>query len=139
MAVDPMRAMAPLLMAILAVSLPRLAGAQEHGAGVVDLAPVESSGQQRSAFGRVMDVMIGVLVEQQRPQARPDAHALSQARLPLQATRDRSPKARASQAHAHASQALQRGAGPRIDIELGDRFALPPATAIAAQSDASPR
>ena len=124
-----MRMVAALLCTTLLALSPRPASAQDAPARVVDLQSVESNADapKRSAFGRVMDVMISALVQQQAsPRATAQAHIPATQALALQPA--------ASPAPARATPRATR-AEPRIRVALGERFALPPAgtTALAAQ------
>jgi len=117
-----MRLFAPLLLTpLLALAAP-LAHAQERpDRGIVELESVQSSATHRSAFGRVMDVMITALVQQQEQPRATARGAKPMARgLAMQASPPKSSAARTE---------------PRIKVALGERFALPPsdATALAAQ------
>ena len=122
-----MRKLAFLLS--LSCLAPGLAVAQQRVGPVVDLETVESTpDDRRSAFGRVMDVMIATLVEQQHATAsQPRARHASAA----------------SRGAATAKLPANKSSGPRsepqIEISLGERFALPPADAVATQADGSPR
>ena len=124
-----MRMVAALLCTTLLALSPRPASAQDAPARVVDLQSVESNADapKRSAFGRVMDVMISALVQQQAsPRATAQAHIPATQALALQPA--------ASPAPPRATPRATR-AEPRIRVALGERFALPPAgtTALAAQ------
>jgi hypothetical protein len=122
-----MRFAFPLLAVLVLCIASRIAPAQQRVEPVVELETVESSAQapRRSAFGRVMDVMIGALMEQHAAQhARAGAASL--------ATRlDAAPApAENSRRHGRAHKASGRAAEPRIRVSLGERFSLPPADAV---------
>jgi len=112
-----MRSVLVLAASSLLCVAPCVAQAQERVNDVVDLQGVQSeaTASPRSAFGRVMDVMIAKLVEQHsepadaRDATRPTALAIDSV----------SPRA-----------AEARRNPPQIDIALGERFALPPAEAV---------
>jgi hypothetical protein len=114
-----MRIVIPLLLATTLAALPAVADAQQLGAGVdaakdaadTNAAPVEVQG--RSAFGRVMDVMIAALV-QQHGQTGPQART---------AEPGRSLQPRADNLPAPPRRKAKPAAG--IDISLGAAFALP--------------
>lgn len=117
-----------LSLSILAtlVLAPTPAPAQERVPGVVDLQRVESNATEsrRSAFGRVMDVMIAALVQQQAaPETRTQA---GQSKDALSLDPDSVPP-RADRANA------------KIEIALGERFALPPEPVASRQSASIPR
>jgi hypothetical protein len=115
-----MRIVIPLLLATTLAALPAMAGAQQLGAGVdaaedaadTNAAPVEVQG--RSAFGRVMDVMIAALV-QQHGHTGPQARTADPGRTlqPRAATLPVPPRRKAKKP------------APGIDISLGAAFALP--------------
>ena len=97
---------------VIALALaPSPATAQQHGALAVDVdgtseAPAKDA-QRKSAFGRVMDVMIAALVQQ-------EVHGQPAAAAPKVSTHHLQPAKAASTT------------APRIDITLGGEFALPP-------------
>src|SRR3546814_1247717 len=103
-----MRSVLVLAASSLLCVAPCVAQAQERVDDVVDLQGVQSAAtaSPRSAFGRVMDVMIAKLVEQHSGPA--DAGST----LALDSVPQR-------------AEAVTRKA-PQIDIALGERFALPP-------------
>lgn len=118
------------LLAFLVVLAPRLAQAQQRSAPLVELDTVETRGDaDKSAFGRVMDVMITALVQQheQRRQAfanKQEVKALEVTNVADVATLLPTPPARP-----------QRAEAPQIEISLGERFALPPPGVATASSD----
>lgn len=119
-----MRLALSILSLLLLGAVPRLASAQQAPAQpVVDLATVdvgvEADAPRRSAFGRVMDLMIATLVEQHDGQA--PARAVPTASLALEAAPDARRDGRRPSGRAKAA---------KIDIALGERFALPPADAV---------
>lgn len=113
------------IAAFLLCLAPRLASAQEQvdraeqaiARDVVDLQGVETdaTGPRRSAFGRVMDLMIATLVEQQKGEREPSRHAKHHAALALDSEPPRAVEGSRKE--------------PKIDIALGERFALPPTEA----------
>lgn len=122
-----MRILFPLLFAMMLALAPRLAPAQQRATPTMDmdvvaLETVESTGEapRRSAFGRVMDVMIDALVAQQ-------AHTPATAAAVRAPATGFAPRA----AERRAAESAGKRAQPRIEITLGERFALPPATATA--------
>ena len=126
-----MRILFPLLFAMMLATAPRLAPAQQRAAPTMDmdvvaLETVESNGEapRRSAFGRVMDVMINALVAQQ-------------ARAPAPAAAGHAP---ATDFVPRTAESPGKRAQPSIEITLGERFALPPptATAVATQDVGTP-
>src|SRR5690606_25257844 len=126
-----MRWLSLSLLAFLVALAPRLAQAQQRSAPLVELDTVETRGDaaEKSAFGRVMDVMITALVQQheQRRQAfanKQEVKALEGANVAGVATLLPTPPARP-----------QRAEAPQIEISLGERFALPPPGVATASSD----
>jgi hypothetical protein len=132
-----MRILPALLFATTCAVLPMTAHAQQGDARIVDLAGTEATradAPRKSAFGRVMDVMIGTLLQQHAVQDHA-ARTTTASRVPHQR--------QAFAADAVTSSPARGGRGPRkeaptrkadIDISLGERFALPPANGIAATS-----
>lgn len=118
-----MRLALSILSLLLLGAVPRLASAQQAPAQpVVDLATVDvgvEADAPRSAFGRVMDLMIATLVEQHDGQA--PARAVPTASLALEA---------APAARRDGRRPSGRAKAAKIDIALGERFALPPADAV---------
>ena len=127
-----MRILAALLFATTCAVLPMTAHAQQGDARIVDLAGTEATradAPRKSAFGRVMDVMIGTLLQEHA------ARTTTANRVPHQR--------QAFAADAVTSSPARGGRVPRkeaparksdIDISLGERFALPPANSVAATS-----
>jgi len=119
-----MRLALSLLSLVLLGVAPRVAFAQQAPAQpVVNLETVdvgmEADAPRKSAFGRVMDLMIATLVEQHGGQA--PARKVANASLAL----DAAPAARRD-----GRRPSGRAKAPKIDIALGERFALPPADAV---------
>jgi hypothetical protein len=118
-----MRLALPLLALALLGLVPRPSPAQE-ATPVVDLqavdVPMDAEAPRKSAFGRVMDLMIATLVEQHGGQDRarkaPRATSLALDSVPA--------------SNVEARRRSSRGATPKIDIAIGERFALPPADAV---------
>lgn len=123
-----MRWLSLSLLAFLSVFAPRLALAQQHDAALVELDTVETRGDtaDRSAFGRVMDVMIAALVQQHEQRRRAaatkqDANAVESGNIAsLRPAKPAKPT---------------RIEAPRIEISLGERFRLPPPSVASAASD----
>ncbi len=112
-----MRSVLVLAASSLLCVAPCVAQAQERVDDVVDLQGVQSAAtaSPRSAFGRVMDVMIAKLVEQHSEPA---------------TTRDaKGPTALAIDSVSQRAAEASRNP-PQIDIALGERFALPPTDAV---------
>jgi hypothetical protein len=118
-----MRLALPILILALLGLAPRPSLAQE-AAPVVDLqtvdVPMDAEAPRKSAFGRVMDLMIATLVEQHGGQdhARKTPRAASLALDSVPAS------------NGEARRRASRGATTKIDIALGERFALPPTDAV---------
>lgn len=119
-----------LLSAILLAPLACPAQSRDDDA-VVDLAAVQSPAEapKRSAFGRVMDVMISALMDQQGQPA--------QAGTGLPATLQPVARQRTAAARGERPAKARRGE-PAIEISLGERFALPPAGVLATSLSDAP-
>lgn len=126
-----MRSVPAILSLSLLCMAPCIAHAQERGGDaradaraddVVDLQGIQSAAStesRRSAFGRVMDVMIAKLIEQEM--------------MPVRARNASHPVAIALDS-APSRAAKDDGKPPRIDIAIGERFALPPAESLSSAS-----